>query len=65
MKPPFSDETTRVGLVRRQLDEELPAPSSLHPPVLPWVDDIVARYLYLKYPDGLIPIEELNKYVKR
>ena len=35
------------------------------PKMLPWVDDIQARYLYLQYPDGEIPEDELRKYIER
>ena len=35
------------------------------PKMLPWVEVIRERYLYLQYPDGEIPEDELRKYVER
>lgn len=40
---PFVDAPTEAALVRRQLDEPVPAPSSVEPSVPPWVDEVVAR----------------------
>ena len=40
---PFADAPTEAALVRRQLDEPVPAPSSVEPSVPPWVDEVVAR----------------------
>ncbi len=40
---PFADAPTEAALVRRQLDEPVPAPSSVEPAVPPWVDEVVAR----------------------
>ena len=33
--------------------------------MLPWAEAIRDRYLYLKYPDGEIPEDELRNYVER
>ena len=35
------------------------------PQILPWAEAIRDRYLYLQYPDGEIPDEELREYVER
>jgi serine/threonine protein kinase/WD40 repeat protein len=39
---PFKDERTRAGLVQRQLEDSVPAPSSVRPVPL-WVDRLVAE----------------------
>ena len=40
---PFAEETTEAALVRRQLEDEIPAPSSVRPGAPQWLDDVVAR----------------------
>ena len=40
---PFAEETTNAGLVRRQLEDQIPAPSSIRSSVPTWLDELVAR----------------------
>jgi DNA-binding SARP family transcriptional activator len=40
---PFADAPNEAALVRRQLDDPVPAPSSVEPSVPRWVDEVVAR----------------------
>jgi len=60
----------RLGVGYEQVKEVNPnvvycSISGGKPQLLPWVELIRDRYLYLKYPDGEIPDDELRKYVER
>lgn len=58
-EPPFAGERTRAGLVRRQLEEPLPTPSSIRPGIPAWVDDLVARATAKAPDDRFATVDEL------
>jgi len=62
---PFEDERSRVGLVERQLEGSLPAPSSIDPGVPSWVDEVVGRATAGKKDDRYRTVDELIDAVRQ